>query len=325
MPNCHHIANRFRAILNWPGAAGSSLPLLVFCLSVILFSPASVQAQDGYAVQKIAFKGNKTISTTILKLLTETKSVGTFSKLLGKKGPEYDDEVMVQDIERIKAFYQREGFLYVAVAPAQKEIDQQKKTVKLTISIIEGEPFRVRQVTHSLTPSSSIPDSVFNKIFKHTSREMVLRPDTRFRDSSVILDQLLLTREFGNVGYPYVDIKPELTVSKADYTVDIDWRIESGPMCFFGDVRVTGVSKIPAPVIVRQIAFRQGDLFRLRSVEQTQQQVYGLGVFQVATATPTFAKDSGTVIPVETFVKDAKRFTTKLGVGYGTEDRIRVS
>ncbi len=291
----------------------------------MLFSPVSLQAQEGFAVQKIAFKGNKTIPASILKLLTETKSVGAFSKLLGKRGPEYDDEVMAQDIERIKAFYQREGFLYVIVEPAQKEIDRQKKTVKLSVSIIEGEPIRVRQVTHSLTPSSSIPDSVFKRILKRTSREMVLRPETRFRDSSVILDQLMLTRLFSNVGYPYVDIKPELTVSKPDYAVDVVWRIESGPKCFFGDVRIMGISKVPAPVIARQIAFQQGDLFRLRSVEQTQQQVYGLGVFQVATATPAFAKDSGTVIPVETFVKDAKRFTTKLGVGYGTEDHIRVS
>lgn len=304
--------------------AGSSYLLFVLCLSTGLFSPVSLQAQDGYAVQKISFEGNKSFSASILRLLMETKSAGTFSKLLGKKGPEYDGEVMAQDIERIKAFYQREGFLYVAVAPAQKEIDQQGKTVKLTVSITEGEPIRVRQVTHSLTSPGNIPDSVFIKILKRTSREMILCPETRFRDSSIILDQLKLTREFGNVGYPYVNITPELTVSKPDFAVDVIWRIESGPKCFFGDVRLTGVSKVPASVVARQIAFQQGNPFRLRLVEQTQQQVYGLGVFQVATATPTFAKDSGTVIPVEIFVKDAKRFTTKLGVGYGTEDRIRV-
>ncbi len=301
------------------------LILLVPSLAVVLVIAPPLQAQDGFAVQKIAFEGNESIPANSLTLLMETESVGGLSKLLGKKGPEYSREVLAQDLDRIKAFYQREGFLYVAVAPVREETDPQEKTVKLTITITEGEPITVHRVAYTRSESSSVPDIVFQEILKRIAREVALRPETRFRDSSVMLDQLLLARALGNAGYPYAEIEPELAVSAEDLSVAIDWRIDSGPECFFGDVRILGVSKVSEPVITRQVAFHPGDVFRLRSVEQTQQQVYGLGVFQVATATPVLAKDSGNVIPVEAFVKDAKRFTTKFGVGYGTEDHIRVS
>lgn len=298
---------------------------LIFSLVAALSIAAPLAAQNGYAVQKITFKGNETISSSVLRLVMETKSVGTFAKLLGKRGPEYDEEVMAQDLERITALYQREGFLSVMVAPVRTKVDRSGKTVKLTIVIDEGEPIEIRQIETSLMPTSAIPDSILAGILKRAERDLVLRPETRFRDSSVFLDQLLLARQLADVGYPYADIVTELTVSKPDRTVDVTWRIKSGPACTFGEARILGVSKVPPAVVARQIAFREGETFRLRLVEQSQQQVYGLGVFQVATVNPTLNKDSGTVVPVETFVKDAKRFTTKFGVGYGTEDHVRVS
>jgi outer membrane protein insertion porin family len=302
------------------------LLLLIGTLSLGLFVlPALCSAQDGFAVQRLGFKGNKSFSGSILKLIMETKSVGGLSRLFGKHGPEYDDEVMSQDLEKLRVFYQREGFLYVKVGAVVKETDPESKTIKLTIPIDEGRPIAVRSVKYSLIPGSSLPDSILVRIVKRSKNDLLLKSPDRFRDSSVMLDQLLLTRALGNVGYPYADIKPGLAVSEKDFAVDVTWQIGPGPKCVFGDVRVVGVTKVPADVITRQIAFKKGELFRLRLAEQTQQQVYGLGMFQVATATPTFSEAKDSVVPVEVFVKDAKRFTTKLGVGYGTEDHVRVS
>jgi outer membrane protein insertion porin family len=302
------------------------IPIKMLVLCLLMAAPFSLplQAQDGFAVQGIAFKGNKTFHPATLKLLMETKTVGWFSKLFGKRGSEYDDEVVSQDIEKIATFYQHEGFLYVKITPLLNEIDRSGKTVKLTVSIEEGRPIEVGRITTSLAPPCSLSDTVLQGILKQINGELLLRPQTRFRDSSIILDQLLLTREFSNAGYPYAEIRAELVVSKPDYTVDVTWHIESGPRCILGDLRLLGVSKVAAPVITRQMAFRREDLYQLRKIEQSQQQVYGLGIFQVATVTPNLSKDRDTIISVDVFVKDARRFTTKLGVGYGTEDHARV-
>jgi outer membrane protein insertion porin family len=319
------IAEGFNAMVNRVFISRILFRYLIILGSwMTLIFPGALRAQDGFAVQVINFTGNESISSGTLKQLMETKSIGAFARLLGKKGPEYSEAVMVRDIDRIRAFYQREGFLDVIVAPAQAESDQRRRTVRLTVQITEGEPIRVREITHSLTSLGSIPDSVLSALLKRTGRELSLRPEARFRDSAVFFDQMILAREFGNIGYPYVKITPELTVSRPDHAVDIEWRIESGPKCYFGDVRVGGATNVPTSVIARQVAFQSGDLYRLRLIERTQRQVYGLGTFQIATTTPAFSRDSGEVIPVDVFVKDAKRLTTKLGLGYGTEDRFRV-
>jgi outer membrane protein insertion porin family len=285
----------------------------------------SLWGQDGFIIKGLKFKGNKTFSSANLKLLMETKAVGGISRLLGKQAQEFDEEALAGDLEKIKLFYQREGFLYVKIDSVQKEIDRQRKTVKLIIPIEEGRSIEVRTVNYALSAQSSFPDSMLARIVKRVKNELVLRPETRFRDSSITLDLLVLNRALGNVGYPYAQIQPDLAVSETDRAVDVTWKIDVGPKCTFGDVRIVGVSKVPADVIARQVAFKKGDLFRLRQAEQTQQQVYGLGAFQVATATPTFSEEKEPVVPVEVFVKDAKRFATKFGIGYGTEDHVRVT
>lgn len=299
--------------------------LILAVILGLLSMAISVEAQDGFAVQRLGFQGNKSFSASALKLIMETKSVGGLSRLFGKHGPEYNDEVMSQDIQKLRAFYQKEGFLYVRIDSVQKQTDQQGKTIKLTIPIIEGKPIKTRSVLYRLSSPTSFSDSTLGRIIKRAKSELLLRPQTRFRDSSVTLDQLFLNRALGNVGYPYADIKPELVVSESTLTVDVTWSISPGPRCVFGDVRIVGQSKVPADVINRQVAFKKGSLFRLRLAEQTQQQVYGLGTFQVATATPTFSKEKDSIVPVEVFVKDAKRFTAKIGFGYGTEDHFRVT
>ena len=313
------------AVLNHLGIDRTTvITLTVLCLLMIAPFCVPVQAQDGFAVEAIAFTGNKTLPSAILKHLMETKTVGWFSKLLGKAGSEYNDEVMAQDKEQIAALYQREGFLYVKIAPLLKEIDRKEKTVKLTIPIKEGRPIMVNRVTASFAPSSRHPDSVLLGILGRLERELLLRRQTRFRDSSVMLDQLVIVRELSNVGYPYAAIRPELIVSQPDYTVDVTWHIECGPRSRLGDVRILGVSRVPVSVITRQIAFHRGSMFQLRKIEQSQEQVYGLGLFQVAAVTPDLSTAGDTIVPIEVFVKDANRFMTKLGVGYGTEDRVRV-
>ena len=293
---------------------------ITFCLLVV-----GLRAQDGFAVRELNFEGNKSFSSGNLKLLMETKSAGGFSRLFGKKASEFSEDALAADLERIKLFYQREGFLYVKIDSVKKEIDRQGKSIKLIVWIEEGRPIEVRSVTYALSPPGNLSDSVLARIIKRAKNQFLLRPGMRFRDSSIILDQLVLNRALGNVGYPYAEIRSELAVSESDFAVDVTWRIQAGAKCMFGDVRVVGMSIVPADVVIRQVAFKKGDLFRLRLVERTQQQVYGLGTFQVATATPTFSKDRDSVVPVEVFVKDAKRFTTKFGIGYGTEDHFRAT
>ncbi len=300
-----------------------SIFVWIILLTALSFE-ARVQAQDGFAVQGIKFSGNKSISSGILGLLMETKSVGGFARIFGKRGPEFSSDVLTQDLDRIKSFYQREGFLDAKIGAVSENADKSKKTVKLVIPVDEGRPIRIRAVTYTLTPPTNLAEDAFQRIVKNFTRSRLAAPQSRFRDSAVMLDQLALVRAMGNIGYPYATAAPELSVSRADFLVDLNWKIASGPRCVFGDLRVVGVTQIPGRLIERQSACHIGDTFRLRLVEQSQQQVYGLGVFQVATVTPTFTASRDSVVPVEIFVKDSKRFTTKLGLGYGTEDQFRV-
>jgi outer membrane protein insertion porin family len=280
--------------------------------------------QDGYAVKGIAFKGNKSFGASVLKLVMSTKAPGKIGKLLGHTGSDYDQETIAEDIERIRIFYQREGFLYATVGPVLLESDHDAKKVAVTIPITEGLPIKVTSVTYTLVQPGAAADSNMAKALKALKHDLVLKSGVRFRDSSIMLDQFALARQFADQGFAYTRIDPILAVAESSKTVAVEWKIASGPHCYYGPVRLMGQSQIPPHVVERQLAFKQGTGYRQTVTERSQQQVYGLGVFQVATVTPVLGTITDTVIPIEVFVKDAKRFTTKLGFGYGSEDHLRV-
>jgi outer membrane protein assembly complex protein YaeT len=307
-----------RELLQWYLVTATSIALAI----ALAASPA--RSQDGYAVRGISFKGNKTIPTSILKLVIGTKAPGTFGRLLGHTGSEYDQEAIAADLDKLRLIYQREGFLHAVVGPVQTEMDSKARKIRVVIPIAEGEPVKIHEVTYQLDSTGGAAAAHLTKALKNLQRDMYLKTGERFRDSSVMLDQIALAREFADQGFAYCRINPVLTVDDSASSVRVEWRIASGPRCYYGPIRILGQSKITPHVITRQLAFAQGSGYRQSLTERSQQQIYGLGVFQVATVTPVLGTPKDTTIPIEVFVKDAKRFTSKLGVGYGSEDHFRI-
>jgi hypothetical protein len=105
---------------------------------------------------------------------------------------------------------------------------------------------------------------------------------------------MILAREFGNIGYPYVKITPVLTVSRPT-TRRYRMADRKRTQMLFRRRPRGWCDQCSDFVIARQVAFQSGDLYRLRMIGGTQRQVYAWD-FKSATTTPAFSRDSGEVI-----------------------------
>ena len=88
--------------------------------------PLYLIAQDNYEIRKIKFKGNKTFKKSeLLDHLTIHEF--NFIKKLQKKDPSlYSDDFIETDLERLKKFYQSEGFLHVEVKLDSLDVNDEK-------------------------------------------------------------------------------------------------------------------------------------------------------------------------------------------------------
>jgi outer membrane protein insertion porin family len=296
-----------------------------FCaslLGVLLSNASPLQAQEEYRLRKISFNGNRTFSGRTLSENMITKGPSAWKRWLLGKSSEYGELMLQQDLKSLVAFYQREGFIDVQIN-RQTERNDKDKTVTITIQVREGEPVRIDHINYYFANDSS-GKKYLQKLFSEQRGKLKLNSGQRFRDDGIQQDKTALTAALSNNGYLYAQVTVKPVLRAAERRADLSFNIVQGPLCRFGRVSVSGNSRTDSSLIVEQVAFKHGDLFSQEVLQRSQRFVYQLGVFQYVTIKVNTGESHNQVLPVELLVKEAPRVTTKLGVGYGREEFLRV-
>ena len=309
-----------------PGNINRAKKILIYLLLGALYLGLSkaLIATENVHILKISFVGNQTFSRDellqVIKLRTPGKLEGF---VFPQSGPLPDVKVLREDRERLIRFYQQEGFLFVSIPPPRLVVNSHNGTAEVIYHIQEGPPILVQKVDFRYqAPNPEIRAHVRQLVERHRP-ELQLVASSRFRDAHVLHDQLLLYHTILDRGYPYAKVHPELQVQEDSARVTVVWHIRTGPRCVFDSVFVEGNQKVKPEIILRQVAFRPGDMYQKSLLEKTQMQVFGLGLFEAVEVKAVLDSTRSTKIPVKIVVREAPRFTARTGVGYGKEDRFR--
>jgi outer membrane protein assembly complex protein YaeT len=99
--------------------------------------------------------------------------------------------------------------------------------------------------------------------------------------------------------------------------------VKEGPLHRFGPVEVRGLSELPERAVRRELPFREGDPYDPGKLYEAQSRLYGLGLFQEAEVAASTAP--GRAAPVTVRVRERPHQWLKGGVGWGSEERQRLS
>lgn len=288
-------------------------------------APSTLIGQEDYEVREINFLGNQKFSSNVLREKMETYSISEIQKTILRRKPfKYSRELLKSDLVRIRRFYQREGFLNVQLDLSNLETNSSKKTVKINIKINEGHPIYVSNVGYQLEIETELnKNKEIEQILNSIITNLNLVAGKRFRDQFLDSDELMISKKFTEAGYTYIRTKSDLDLNESGGTVNIQWIIDPGPKCFFGDVTVEGNEKVSSDLILRQLKFREGHVYDENLLEQSQQDIFSLGMFYIVTVKAILSGERHPTLPVEIQVREAPRLTTRFGVGYGSEDKFR--
>ncbi len=294
------------------------LALLVGWLS------GQASAQSGAEIKKINFSGNKTFKDKHLRRELETRRSSQFSKLVfGKKKHAYDEKAFNDELRGLTEFYQREGFLDVSIGPPKVEYDSRKDEVRLTVPVSEGPAILVGSVSFEYTGLDDAERERIISAIKKRLERTELRTGRRFRDADVLVDQDTFRIVLANQGYPYARPEHRLDVDTLGKRVDVAWVIDSGPLAHFENVSIRGNQRVSEDIIARMVAFKSGERYDRRLVERTQQHVYGLGMFQVATVHEILSDPPNPGVPIEISVREQPRYRAQTSIGYGSDEKLR--
>ncbi len=296
-----------------------SILFSIFFLLITLLS----FGQEDLRIRKVKFKGNSHLSNSRLKEeITLESGSWIKEKIFGKEAVYYTHKLYEDDIKRLRIFYQKEGYLNVEFGKPQITVNKKQK-VDVVVFITENEPVIITDISFKVDSTLAL-DEVLNY---RENRKVVFQTETAstkiFRDEAIVNDKLIIAEAFYNRGYPYTIVEHDLEVDTASNTTKLNWSINRGPLSYFGPTIVEGNIRVPSKNIVRQLDYKEGDMWTKKKIDQSQKQIYNQGNYRVASVRTIIGEELLDTVLMRIQIKEAPRWETRFGVGYGREDKFR--
>ncbi|MFC1857394.1 outer membrane protein assembly factor BamA [Thermodesulfobacteriota bacterium] len=254
------------------------------------------------------------------------------------------------DLQRIEQFYQNHGYYHAHVVydinrikkPVMEmnaaNIQGQSRTpppqtsdgetdkegefplVSVNFIITEGPPVVIKTISVRIEPE-------FKEITEQDLLSLLpvqigqILNIANYRESKNVIQKAL-----GSKGYPLSDLKGHILVNTDENSAEITFGLNPGKKFKFGPLSFEkSDGYVKEAVLRRAVTFEKGEVYSTDDVEKSQRNLYALDVFKATVIKPGKPVPGSDEIPMSAQLKPKKRRSVKLGIGYGSEDRLRAS
>ncbi|MEP7304910.1 MAG: POTRA domain-containing protein [Acidobacteriota bacterium] len=308
-----------------------------------IFAAWSVACKDTGTVQvhSLTFKGAQTLYESALKDVVATR---VNSRLPWGTKAYFERTRVDDDLKRIQTFYIDRGYPDARVTGFDVKLNHREDAVDITVIIREGEPLLVAAV--NLVGFEVLPAATLDGLKK----QIPLKPgQPRDRQLAVTAHELSLNA-LRDRGYPYSIVNVEEDDGPTGKMATLTLRAEPGQLAHFGPAEVVGNQHVSNRVVRRSVGYKEGDLYRLSRLQDTQRRLYATQLFQFVTVEPTqpgtrstdvgittetvtdgqppvasaaSSENQPAAVPTRITLVESKPERTRFGVGYGTEEKAR--
>lgn len=274
------------------------------------------EVRDGAPVEELEFRGNSALSDgTIENAIYMTKS-GFWP---WSEERELVKSEFLNDLQRIHVLYQRHGYFDAELE--SYEVRPANGGVAVTFTISEGEP------THVTSLSLEGLEAIDGEELMMELRERIpLEEDEIFTEADLLASRDILENEFKNRGYAFAQVLLEYRIRKEERSATVTYTVAPGEIYTFGEVEVTGHEDAEDGELIReQLAFKSGEQYDRQKVLDSQRRIYELALFRRVEIEPQLGSVRGDIVDVLVTVTPSPTHLVRVGIGYGTEDLIRVS
>jgi translocation and assembly module TamA len=135
-----------------------------------------------------------------------------------------------------------------------------------------------------------------------------------------------LTKALHNAGYAFATVSPPLAIAGgADHTLDVTYKVVSGPEVRIGAVNFAGLQRMDPQWLRRHLDLKPGQKYSDTALSSARDSLLGLGVFSAVTPVPQKAPDAAGDVPILFRVTEQKRHAVTLGGSYATDTGFAIS
>jgi outer membrane protein assembly factor BamA len=291
----------------------------------------------GVEVKDLKITGNHVVSESQLKSVLATRE----SAFLPWGEKEFFDRPEFQaDLKRIVAFYRDRGYPDARVRSFDAQLSDDQKSVRLRVDLEEGDPIRVERI--EFEGFEPLPEAHRQDL----GRRLPLKAGEPLDRALLQSSREAAIDELKDHGYPYPKVDVRESAGSSDRQRIVRYVAEPGRLAYVGSIEVSGTTSVNERIVMRQLTFKPGELFRLGKLRESQRKLYTMELFNFvnvearsaaaentnpqATDPTAVPRDDGNAqeanadrIPTRVTVTEGKHRKVNFGLGYGTEERLR--
>jgi len=276
-------------------------------------------------IKSVTFEGNKNFSGKRLQRLIKTRPAWLFNAGILKQGfiedgattpdgqkIEKEENVLDDDMERLKTFYQTQGFSDARASYTIKE-DPAKPFIYINITVEEGKRYLVGNVT--IEGNKDIPQKdILAKL-----KECV--PGKVFSLDAIKKDIASVQSLYFDKGYITAQVQEATSLNSYTGRIDIVYYIVENEVAYVDKIKVRGNVKTKDIVIRRELRIVPGDKFDGDKLRRSKERLQNLGFFEeVSYDTQDTAVPNKKDLTVD--VKESKTGAFSFGGGYSTVEQL---
>lgn len=259
-------------------------------------------------IKEIKFQGNSgAFSSTRLMRLIKTRPGWLFNAGVLK------EDTLKDDLERIKAFYQRSGYADVAVSYEVKPEASRPYLLHIIFNIVEGKKYIVGCI--AITGNKDITEKeVLARLVECTTGKV-------FSEDGVKEDLSHIQGLYFDRGYISCLAQDTTAVNISSGRVDINYTILENQVVYVDKIKVRGNVKTKDLVIRREMRIHPGDRFDGDKLKRSKERLQNLGFFDEVsydTENSNTADKKDLIVDV----KESKTGSFSFGGGYSTVDQF---
>ncbi len=190
---------------------------------------------------------------------------------------------------------------------------------RLRVSVIPGEPVRVREVTVALRGAGADEEPLKRLAAAFPLVQGGVLLQQRYEEAK---GQLLSRAQ--ELGYLDADFAVhELRIAKTAFAADVRLELETGSRYFFSKARIEGAADYPDQFVRRYLAFKPGEAFSYARLGETQLNFTNSERFREVNITLLREEARDFQVPVLVELKPSPSRSLRQGIGYGTDTGAR--
>ena len=265
-------------------------------------------------IQEINFIGNKIFSESTLKSEMQLKTGGWLSWY--SKDNLYSKQKLTADLENIRSYYLNRGYLEFVIESTQVSITPDKKGIYLTISIIEGNKFTVKDMR--------LAGELLGK-----EAELIqlvsLKPGDTFSSAKLTESSKAIAEILGSYGYAFATINPQPDIRRDLSEVDLTLVIDPGRRVYVRQVNVTGNAKTRDMVIRREVRQFESSWFDSEKIDLSKKRLGRLGYFTETDVSTQDVPGSPDQVDVNVKVTEKPTGAITIGAGFSSTEKLILS